>query len=137
MTDTAGKTGPAPGPDWDSGSPLLNGLRSRCPRCGRGRLFVGFLTVVERCPECGLGFQGHDAGDGPAVAAIFILGFGIVGLAWLVEGLVSPPLWVHAALWIPGTVVGTVLLLRPLKGITIATQYKVRAVDEPEQPGGS
>ncbi len=120
-----------------SGHPLLNGLRARCPRCGRGPLFEGFLTVVEACPVCGLQFHGHDAGDGPAVAGIFVLGFGIVGLAWLIEVMFTPPLWVHAVLWIPGTVLGTLALLRPLKGMTIATQYQVRAVDEPERPGGT
>jgi len=71
------------------------------------------------------------------VAAIFILGFGIVGLAWLVEILLTPPLWVHAVLWLPLTLALTLMLLRPLKGLTIAIQYRVRAVDEPERPGGT
>ncbi len=100
-------------------------------------MFDGYLAVVDRCDVCGLRFDGHDAGDGPAVAGIFILGFGIVGLAWLLEVLVMPPLWVHAAIWIPATVLGALALLRPLKGLTIGTQYQVRAVDEPERPGGT
>ena len=116
---------------------LLNGLNGRCPRCGRGALFDGFLTVTRRCDVCGLEFSGHDAGDAPAVAGIFILGFGIVGLAGLVEVMLAPPLWLHAIVWIPATVVGSVLLLRPLKGLTIATQFRFRAVDEPEQLGGT
>lgn len=116
---------------------LVRGLRGRCPRCGRGALFNGFLQVTERCPACGLGFAGHDAGDGPAVAGIFILGFGIIGLAWVLELLLAPPLWVHAALWIPLTIIGAVVLLRPLKGLTVAAQYRYRAVDEPEQLGGT
>jgi uncharacterized protein (DUF983 family) len=116
---------------------LLSGLRGRCPACGEGRLIHGFLAVTERCPVCGLGFAGHDAGDGPAVFAIFILGFGIAGLAGIVEYLFSPPLWLHAVLWLPLTVIGTVALLRPLKGLTVALQYRYRAVDEPERPGGT
>ncbi|TVR95730.1 MAG: DUF983 domain-containing protein, partial [Rhodospirillales bacterium] len=79
----------------------------------------------------------HDSGDGPAVAAIFILGFGVIGLAWGVERLLMPPLWLHAALWIPLTIIGALLLLRPLKGLTVATQFCVRAVDEPTRPGGT
>jgi len=119
------------------GQTLGHGVRGRCPRCGDGPLFEGLLTVVGRCSSCGLSFSGHDAGDGPAVAAIFILGFGIVGLAWLVEILLTPPLWVHAVLWLPLTLALTLMLLRPLKGLTIAIQYRVRAVDEPERPGGT
>jgi uncharacterized protein (DUF983 family) len=126
-------TGNAPSPARS----LWNGVRGRCPRCGRGALFQGLLTVTERCSVCGLTFGGHDAGDGPAVAAIFILGFAIVGLAMALEYLVAPPLWLHAVIWIPVTVLGAVLLLRPLKGLTIATQFRVRAVDGPERPGGT
>jgi uncharacterized protein (DUF983 family) len=116
---------------------LLSGTRGRCPRCGQGRLFNGFLTIADRCSVCGLGLGGHDAGDGPAVFAIFILGFGICGLAAVVEYLFTPPLWLHAALWLPLTLLGTVALLRPLKGLTVALQYRFRAVDEPERPGAT
>ena len=116
---------------------LASGLCGRCPRCGRGALFDGFLKITDRCQVCGLEFSGHDAGDGPAVAVIFILGTGIVGLAWLLEVLLSPPLWVHAVIWLPLTVIGTVVLLRPLKGLTVAAQYRFRAVDEPERLGGT
>ena len=89
------------------------------------------------CSVCGLEFGGHDSGDGPAVAVIFVLGFGVVGLAGLLEWLVGPPLWLHAVVWIPVTVIGAIVLLRPLKGLTIGIQYQVRAVDEPERPGGT
>jgi uncharacterized protein (DUF983 family) len=116
---------------------LMAGLRGRCPRCGRGALFNGLLTVAERCPDCSLSFAGHDAGDAPAVAGIFILGFGICGLAGLVEYFFEPPLWLHAILWIPLTALGALALLRPLKGLTIALQYRFRTVDQPERPGAT
>jgi uncharacterized protein (DUF983 family) len=116
---------------------LASGFGGRCPRCGQGGLFDGFLTVTERCPVCGLAFSGHDAGDGPAVFGIFILGFVIVGLAIAVEFWLAPPLWLHAVLWLPLTALGALALLRPLKGLTIACQYRFRAVDEPERPGGT
>ena len=32
-------------------------LRLRCPRCGTGKLFVGWFTMPERCSECRLKFQ--------------------------------------------------------------------------------
>jgi uncharacterized protein (DUF983 family) len=113
------------------------GLRGRCPRCGQGGLFEGFLQVTDHCPVCGLHFGGHDAGDGPAVFGIFILTFVVVGLAGLVEHLFSPPLWLHVVLWTPLIVGGGLLLLRPLKGLTVAIQYRVRSVEDPERPGGT
>jgi uncharacterized protein (DUF983 family) len=116
---------------------LAFGLRGRCPRCGRGRLFEGLLTITPRCSVCGLGFAGHDAGDGPAVFGIFILGFGIAGLAAVVEYLYAPSLWVHVLLWTPIILGGGLLLLRPLKGLTIAIQYRYRSVEDPERPGAT
>ncbi|HJO75221.1 MAG TPA: DUF983 domain-containing protein, partial [Rhodospirillales bacterium] len=75
-------------------SPLGAGLRGRCPRCGDGRLFESYLKITERCDNCGLGFGGHDVGDGPVVPAIMVLGGIIVGLALWVELAYQPALWV-------------------------------------------
>ena len=117
--------------------PLLAGLGGRCPRCAKASVFDGFLEVAKSCPACQLGLEDHDAGDAPAVAATFILGTVVVGLAAVLEFTFHPPLWVHAALWGPAVIGGSVGILRPLKGLTIALQYKNRAVDEPTEPGGS
>jgi len=102
-------------------------MRGRCPRCGEGRLFKGFLEVAPRCPACGLDFSFADSGDGPAVFIMMIVGFIVVGLALYVEFTFSPPYWVHAVLWIPLVIGLSLGLLRPLKGFLIAQQYKHRA----------
>jgi len=128
---------PASEADGSLSRTLGFGLRGRCPRCGRGALFQGFLTLRDRCPVCGLGLAGHDSGDGPAVFGIFILSFGIVGLAGFVEYLYAPPLWLHVVIWTPVITGLGLLLLRPLKGLTVAIQYRFRATDEAERPGGS
>ena len=107
-------------------SPIAAGLACRCPRCGRGRLFSGYLTVADECEACGLHMADHDTGDGPAVFVIFILGAVVVPLALWVEAAFAPPLWLHAILW--GIVVmgGTIALLRPLKGVMVALHYRPR-----------
>ena len=110
-------------------SPLAAGLGCKCPRCGRGRLFAGFLTVAEKCEACGLELAKHDSGDGPAVFIILILGFIVVGLALWVELRYEPPFWVHAVLWVPFIIVGALLMLRPFKATLIALQYKHRRED--------
>jgi uncharacterized protein (DUF983 family) len=105
-------------------SPISAGLRCRCPRCGRGRLFQGFLTVAPRCETCGLNLSPHDSGDGPAVFLVFILGALVVPMAIFVEAWFAPPQWVHMAVW-PVVILGLALgLLRPAKGIFVAYHYK-------------
>jgi uncharacterized protein (DUF983 family) len=108
-------------------SPIAAGLACRCPRCGRGRLFDGYLTVAARCQACGFDLTKADSGDGPAVFIIFILGFLVVPLALLLESTIAPPYWIHVALW-PVVILGGALgLLRPLKGLLIALQFHHKA----------
>jgi uncharacterized protein (DUF983 family) len=107
--------------------PILRGLAGRCPRCGKGKLFAGFLTLKPRCESCGLDFSFADSADGPAFFVMFFSGFVVAGSALAVEALYSPPLWVHAVLWIPLILITTLLPLRPVKGLLIALQYHHRA----------
>ncbi len=108
---------------------VVRGLRGRCPRCGRGPLFDGFLRIADRCSSCGLGFGGHDVGDGAIVFVILILGFAVVGAALAVELLYQPPLWLHMVLWAPTILGGSLALLRPAKGIMVALQYRFRSTE--------
>ena len=108
-------------------SPYAAGLRGRCPRCGEGRLFAGYLTLAPRCERCDLDYSFADAGDGPAVFVILIAGFVVVGLALVTEATWRPPYWLHAALWLPLLLALTLGLLRPLKGLLVALQFHHKA----------
>jgi uncharacterized protein (DUF983 family) len=108
-------------------SPYIAGIACRCPRCGRGRLFTGFLTLAPACESCGLDYGFADAGDGPAVFVILIAGFLVLGAAVIVEFIWRPPYWVHALLWIPMILIVTLGLLRPLKGLLVALQFHHKA----------
>ncbi|EKF41338.1 hypothetical protein NA8A_15841 [Nitratireductor indicus C115] len=112
---------------WAPVDPVSAGLGGRCPRCGEGRLFSGFLTVGRGCSNCGLDYSFADAGDGPAVFVILIIGFIVVGLALWMEVSFNPPLWLHFLLWIPLTLVLSLVSLRLIKGLLIALQYRNRA----------
>ncbi|HAC57365.1 DUF983 domain-containing protein [Parvibaculum sp.] len=103
------------------------GLRGCCPRCGKGKLYKGFLDLAPRCEVCGLDYSFADSGDGPAVFIMMIAGFVIVGLVLWVEFTWSPPYWVHAVLWIPLTLALTIGLIRPLKGWLVAQQFRHKA----------
>jgi len=103
------------------------GLFGKCPRCGDGKLFNGFLDIDERCSECALDYGFADAGDGPAIFVMLIVGAIVVAAAFWVEFTFHPPLWVHMVLWLP-VILGLALgLLRPLKGLLVALQYKNKA----------
>jgi uncharacterized protein (DUF983 family) len=110
-------------------SPISAGLGCKCPRCGRGALFDGFLSVAESCAVCGLDLRKADSADGPAVFVIFILGFLLVPPALLFEAMVEPPLWLHVVIWPPLILGGSLALLRPMKGVMIALQYHHKASD--------
>ena len=110
-------------------SPVLNALRGRCPRCGKGRLYSGYLKIANACDACGLSFAGHDSADGPAVMIMLLLGFVVAGLVLAVELAYQPPIWVHMVIWPPVVIGGALGLLRPFKSIFIGLQYKYRAVD--------
>ncbi|MEM7172385.1 MAG: DUF983 domain-containing protein [Pseudomonadota bacterium] len=114
-------------PSDPQGPAILIGLKCKCPRCGQGPLFSGFLTVAQRCDRCGLDLSKEDSGDGPAVFVIFILGIIVVPLALLLEAKLEPPLWIHMILWPPVIIGGALALLRPLKGLMIALQYRNKA----------
>ena len=109
--------------------PIGRGLRGRCPRCGEGRLFQGFLSLRSACERCGLDYSFADAGDGPAVFVILIGGFIVVFAALITEIAYQPPYWVHAALWLPLILLVTLAPLRLIKGLLIALQYHHKAAE--------
>lgn len=110
-------------------SPFWAALTCRCPRCGKGKVLQGLLTVAPRCAACGLDLHAEDVGDGPAAFVILILGALIVFGAAMVELKLAPPFWVHLVLWPPIALGGTLLLQRSLKAWLIAMQYRHHLLD--------
>ena len=108
-------------------SPGSCGFLGRCPRCGEGHLFAGVLTIAPRCEACGLDLKFADSGDGPAVFVILIAGFVVLGAALWTELVYEPPMWVHLVIFLPLTLVVCLGMLRPLKGILVALQYRNKA----------
>jgi uncharacterized protein (DUF983 family) len=108
-------------------NPLLSGLAGRCPNCGEGHLFEGFLRVSPKCEACGFDLRAADSGDGPAVFVILIGGFVVAFAALFTEIAYRPPIWLHLVLWLPLTVVVCLALLRPFKGAMLAAQFMNKA----------
>ncbi len=115
-------------------APLLVAvLGGRCPRCGKGPLFAGYLRIAPACNVCGLSFAGNDTGDGPAFFIMLPLCLLIAFLALIFELKVEPPLWVHMVLWpiVIALIVG--LSLRPVKAMMVAVQYRTRNVEDDDK----
>lgn len=113
----------------NSPSPFAAGFACRCPRCSKGLLFQGFITLRPSCEACGLDYGFADSGDGPAVFVILFAGFIVVFAALIVEVLYQPPFWLHALLWLPLILLTTLMPLRWLKSVLIALQYHHKAAE--------
>jgi uncharacterized protein (DUF983 family) len=108
-------------------SALSTGLKGKCPRCGRGNLFDGFLTVAKGCTSCGLDYGFADAGDGAAwFVMLFTCIFGVGSILGF-EIAYSPPWWVHVLVAIPVLIIVPTLMLRPMKGVLLVQQWKMNA----------
>jgi uncharacterized protein (DUF983 family) len=102
---------------------ILRGLSLRCPACGKGRLYRRYLKVADQCPSCGEALHHHRADDAPPYFTIAIVGHVVVGLLLAVEIAYRPPLWLHAAIWLPLTVILALVLLPPIKGALVGLQW--------------
>src|SRR5262249_61331380 len=111
-----GEPPPTPvSPQVPAVTPLAAALTCHCPRCGKGKVFQGLLTVAPRCALCGLDLHAEDVGDGPAAFVILILGAVIVFAAAMVELKAAPPFWVHFVLWPSLALGGSIMLHRRYK----------------------
>jgi uncharacterized protein (DUF983 family) len=108
-------------------SPIKTGIAGTCPRCGRGKLFNGYLTVADKCRSCGLSYAFADGGDGAAWFVMLFVCVAGVGSILGVEAAYSPPFWVHLLIAIPVLVILPIVLLRPMKGVLINQQWKTEA----------
>lgn len=108
-------------------SNFASSLFGRCPRCGKGPLFAGYLRIAPRCAVCQLDYALFDVGDGASVFVILIVGFLVVGAALIVEIRWSPPYWLHAALWLPAIAILSLGGLRLVKSTLMVLQYRHQA----------
>jgi uncharacterized protein (DUF983 family) len=116
-------------PDPPETTALKAGLACRCPRCGEGKLFAGYLRLSPRCGRCGLDFSFADSGDGPAVFVILFGGLIAVGAVLAVELIWRPSFWVHSTVGLPAVLMATLVPLRLAKSLLIAQQYQKQAAE--------
>jgi uncharacterized protein (DUF983 family) len=105
-------------------TPVRAAMQGRCPRCGQGALFGGFLKVRAICATCDLDYTTIQTGDGPASFIMQIAGFVVGFSALFVEIKYHPPMWLHLIVWLPLVVALSLALMRPGRGLMIGLQYR-------------
>jgi uncharacterized protein (DUF983 family) len=108
-------------------NPVVAGLACRCPNCGKGPLFAGFLKLRETCEACGFDLRKADSGDGPTVFIILIVGGAVCFGALISDVALHPPIWLELVFWPLAAIGLSLALLRPFKGVMVAMQFHNRA----------
>ncbi|MBF9234434.1 DUF983 domain-containing protein [Microvirga alba] len=106
---------------------LMTGLKCRCPQCGKGRLFNGFLTLAPRCEVCGLDYSFADPADGPAFFVMMTMAVPATAFGIWIELTYEPSLWVHFVTTLPFLLLSCIPPIRPFKGMLVASQYVHKA----------
>ena len=110
--------------DWFKA--LRRGLRGKCPHCAKGRVFGRYLKVTDSCSNCGEELHHHRADDAPPYFTIFIVGHIVVPLVFFVERVWRPEIWLHLVVWLPLTLMLTLVLLPLVKGGVVGLQWALR-----------
>jgi uncharacterized protein (DUF983 family) len=113
-------------PDRPTWPAVRAGLNRRCPACGQGALFDGYLRVRDRCTACGTDLHHHRADDGPAYLTILVVGHLMAPLMHLTFVRFRPEPWVLATVFCLGTVALALVLLPRMKGLVVAVQWARR-----------
>jgi uncharacterized protein (DUF983 family) len=119
-------TGETPAEKRDVWTAMRRGLRGRCPKCGEGKLFRAFLKIDDHCSCCGQDFTGHRADDLPAYLVIIVVGHLVVPAVLWIETNYSPEVWLQLAIYLPFTLIASLLLLQPVKGAVVGLQWAFR-----------
>lgn len=106
---------------------LWSGLRRRCPRCGVGEMFSGYLSVRHTCSACNMEFEPLRSDDAPPYVTLFIVGHVVVSLYLAVWQSLDLSPWSQIGLWCGLTLVLSLALLPFIKGGVMAVIFSTKA----------
>ncbi|MEQ9346459.1 MAG: DUF983 domain-containing protein [Thalassospira sp.] len=114
----------------DSGSRLLLGLRRgfrrKCPNCGNGFAFGGYLKLRSQCDSCSHPIGEYRCDDAPPYFTIFLVGHIVVPGVLMMEQSMKPSFGLQLSIWLPATVLLCLGFLPFIKGAVLGTQWAMR-----------
>jgi uncharacterized protein (DUF983 family) len=127
MNDMSFRDWRAPRPARSLGEAIRRGFAGRCPACGRGPLFHGYLKLNGACRVCGEDLSHARADDAPAYLTMLVVCH-IVGAGVLFSDEVFPQmaLMTAALFWLMVTAVTSLLILPRMKGAVVGQQWALR-----------
>jgi uncharacterized protein (DUF983 family) len=105
---------------------MWRGVQSLCPACGQGHLYKSYIKVADSCDQCSEDLHHQRADDAPPYFTIFIVAHIVIPAMVIVERVWKPELWLHMAIWLPLTLVLTLVLLPAVKGAVVGLQWALR-----------
>ncbi|WFE76571.1 DUF983 domain-containing protein [Roseinatronobacter sp. S2] len=111
----------------EMGEALRRGAAGRCPNCGMGRLFDGYLGLHESCAQCGLDLRPYTPAAGPAFLTVAVLGVLTGPLLWAAAAIFTPDRLVLALVGVTALPILAVLLLRVIKGAMVGYLWALGA----------
>ena len=105
---------------------MLRGALGRCPACGKGKLFSGYLTVNQTCANCGEELHHHRADDGPAYLTILFVSHLGAPLLLAIYMMYRPSAMSMLVGFSLGAIVLSLILLPRIKGAFIGFQWARR-----------
>ncbi len=112
------------------------GLKRRCPACGHGQAFSGYLRQVDQCADCGEQLGHIRADDFPPYLTIFLVGHIVVPLLLLVEQTYQWSAERHMIVWPLLTVVLALMVLPFLKGGVLGLMWSMGITGRERQGAG-
>jgi uncharacterized protein (DUF983 family) len=102
---------------------VWNGIKCRCPKCGKGRLFRAYLKVADSCANCGEELKWHKADDMPPYISIVIVGHIIIGLMMELETLAPQAPFIYLVTMVPLALLLPLAILPSVKGAVVGLQW--------------
>ena len=123
---TGGQSNSDPGV-WHA---MRSGLFCRCPRCGKGDLFDGFLRQVENCPVCGARLGHLNVGLLLPFVVITLVAHAIIFIMLDMELNERASPLIYMAVLVPLSIIVPLLIIRPVKGAMIGFLSTRKISDE-------
>ena len=112
---------------------MLRGALGRCPACGKGKLFNGYLNVNATCAHCGEDLHHQRADDGPAYLTILLVSHLGAPLLLAVYMMYRPSAMSMLLGFSLGAIVLSLLLLPRIKGGWVGLMYSLQVSTRDEK----